>query len=223
MSTEVSERPPAPPARRGLVPVALLIGAALFIGLLVYGLAVEAPGTDIDASLAQGEATQAPAFELPLLSEARGPLPPGVQAAAEDGTLELAELRGTPVVLNFWASWCAPCRDEAPVLERSWRRARVDGVLFLGLNQQDLTGDARAFVEDLRVTYPSVRDGSDAVGRDWGVTALPETFFVSAAGEVVAHVVGGVTSEDQLRAGVEAARSGRPLDPLDGGDRRAIR
>jgi len=224
VGTEVTAaRPPQRSPRPRLGVVALVLGALAFVGLLGYGFLAEAPEDGIDASLARGEAAPAPPFELPLLAEPRAELPPAVERAAADDTLELAELRGTPVVLNFWASWCAPCRDEAPVLEESWRDARGEGILFLGLNQQDLTADARDFVRELGLTYPSVRAATDAVAREWGVTALPETFFVSADGEVVAHVVGGITSKEQLETAVVAARSGRPVDPLEGGDRRAVR
>jgi len=104
-----------------------------------------------------------------------------------------------PVVLNFWASWCPPCRSEVPELERAWQRARGQGTLFLGLSMQHVTGEAERFVEDLGLTYPNVRDKSDAVARDWGVAALPETFFLDRRGRVVAHVI--VRSRAPARGG----------------------
>jgi cytochrome c biogenesis protein CcmG/thiol:disulfide interchange protein DsbE len=122
------------------------------------------------------------------------------------------------VVLNFWASWCIPCREEAPTLERAWRRARAAGILFLGLNMQDFPEDARAFMREFDNTYLNVRDQSNGVARDWGVTGIPETFFITARGRVVGHVI-GVVSAAQLRHGIESARRGRPLGSLKGGDR----
>ncbi len=199
---------------------ALVLGALAFVGLLAYGLVSKSPGTDIDESLARGEASPAPGFALPPLTGG-SEQPPAVERAAADGSVELAELRGAPVVLNFWASWCAPCREEAPILEAAWRRERRDGVVFLGLNQQDLTADARDFAGELGMSYPSVRDESDSVGLEWGVTGLPETFFVSREGEVVGHAVGAVSDAD-LQQGIAAARAGRPIGPLTGGDRRSI-
>jgi cytochrome c biogenesis protein CcmG/thiol:disulfide interchange protein DsbE len=136
--------------------------------------------------------------------------------------VSLGQLRGTPVVLNFWASWCDPCRAEAPVLERAWARERARGVLFLGLNMQDITDDAHAFTRAARVTYPSVRDESNGVAHRWGVTGLPETFFLSAQGRVVGHVIGAV-SPGQLAAGIAAARAGRALGVESGGQRRKTR
>ena len=192
---------------------ALAVG--LFVALLAYGIATQSPDTDIDDRLRRGETAPAPSFELSVLERGQGP------AALADGRLALSELRGTPVVLNFWASWCPPCRTEAPVLEQSWRDNRND-VLFLGLNMQDLTGEARDYLADFGNTYPHVRDPSNDVARDWGVTGLPETFFLSSSGDVVGHVIGAASSE-QLRDGIAAATRGRVAGARQGGDRRPTR
>jgi cytochrome c biogenesis protein CcmG/thiol:disulfide interchange protein DsbE len=93
---------------------------------------------------------------------------------------------------------------------------------MLGLNMQDLTGDASDFMREFRISYPNVRDQSDDVAIDWGLAALPETFFIDARGRVVGHVIGAV-SGSQLRAGISAARSGQPIGARSGGDRRPTR
>jgi len=222
---EAKAAPPDRPARDWSVGrILVVIGLAAFVALLAYGVATKAPNDSIDERLAEGEAADAPGFELPVLQRGEpGPrLRPVVDRAAADGRVSLAELRGVPVVLNFWASWCPPCRTEAPVLERSWRRMRDQGVLLVGLDMQDLTSDARAFIREVGSTYPNVRDRSDAVARDWGVSGLPETFFLSADGKVVGHVI-GEASAAQMRAGVAAARSGTPAESRRGGERREVR
>lgn len=203
---------------------AVILTVGLFLALLVYGLINKAPNARIDESLAQAQAIEAPGLELPVLQQgALGPeLGASLRPALADDRISLEELRGRPVVLNFWASWCVPCQEEAPLLERAWREARPDGVLFLGLNMQDLTQDAGDFIREFDNTYPMVRDKSNGVARDWGVTGLPETFFVSPSGDVVGHVIGVVSSE-QLANGIAAARAGRPLGPIDGGARRPTR
>src|SRR5439155_26748966 len=129
--------------------------------------------------LARGAGGSPPRFELIVLQRgAVGPrLSRALATALADRRISLAELRGQPVVLNFWASWCPPCRTEAPRLQRAWVHARSQGTLFVGLNQQDLTGDARAFMLQYGITYPNIRDPSDDVARAWGLTGLPETFF----------------------------------------------
>jgi cytochrome c biogenesis protein CcmG, thiol:disulfide interchange protein DsbE len=223
------QAPPAPAARtatlRNAARGVVVVVALLFIGLLVYGVVTRAPKTGIDDDLAQSHAVTAPGFELAVLQRGElGPvLAPRLRGALADGRVSLGELRGTPVVLNFWASWCIPCRDEAPLLQRTWRRqARPAGVLFLGLDMQDLTGDARDFMHQFGIDYLNIRDPSNPVARRYEVTGVPETFFITARGQIVGHVV-GVTSPEQLRAGIAAARSGRIAGAQRGGDQKSVR
>jgi cytochrome c biogenesis protein CcmG/thiol:disulfide interchange protein DsbE len=225
-------RPPQPlftsharrrPAWRRPGPLAALALIAAFLGLLAYGLLSSAPSDEIDRELAQSRSAAAPGFELPLLERGSlGPLGPRLEAALSDGRLEARELRGLPFVLNFWASWCPPCRTEAPRLERTWRSVREREVLVLGLNMQDVRSDARAFIRELGLSYPNLRDPTDEVAREWGVAALPETFFVDRHGKVVGHVIGAI-SAGQLRDGIAAALTGRPGAARSGGERRPTR
>jgi len=216
------------PSRRNRVRMLLRALGVLtvvgFIALLVYELAAQAPDSTIDDALAQARATSAPGFELEVLQRGRQPasLEPAIDRAVGDGRVSLSELRGTPVVLNFWASWCEPCRVEAPVLERGWEQAQRQGVLFLGLDMQDVTGDAREFLREFGVSYLNVREGGKDTARRYGATGLPETYFISARGQVVSHVIGAL-SAGQLRAGVAAARNGRPAAASEGGDRQGTR
>jgi cytochrome c biogenesis protein CcmG, thiol:disulfide interchange protein DsbE len=194
--------------------------AAAFVTLLVYGVVAQAPDTGIDDTLARAEAPRAPGFELPVLHPGSlgNRLEPIADAAARDGRVALAELQGVPVVLNFWASWCIPCREEAPLLEREWQRARASGVLFVGLDMQDVTQDARDFLEEFQISYLNLRDKRKDVARRWGVTGIPETFFITPKGMIVGHVIGALT-QDQVRRGIAAARSGRVVGALSGGAR----
>ena len=207
--------------RRGLTrPAALLAIACVvaLLGLLAYGISSRAPNTAIDARLAQGRPAAAPDFKLQVLQAGSlgARLSRRLAPTLTRRELDLRALRGAPVVLNFWASWCPPCRTEAPLLEHSWRGAREHGVLFVGLNMQDVTTDARDFMRAYGVDFLNLRDPPGDQARRWGVTGLPETFFLSARGSVVGHVIGALSAQ-QLARGVALATSGRALAAQVGG------
>lgn len=109
------------------------------------------------------------------------------------GKVSLASYRGKPVVLNFWASWCEPCKSEAAVLERDWTSYRNRGVVFLGVDYHDLAPDARRFVTAHALTFPMLRDGSGKVTGSYGISQVPETYVLSRQGKVVAHLAGPIT------------------------------
>jgi len=201
--------------------VAFALAAGL-VGLLAYGLLARAPDTTIDDALANATPVPAPGFSLEALIARSRPANLAFARAQADDRVDLRELRGTPIVLNFWASWCVPCREEAPLLQRGWIRHANAGVLFLGLNMQDVRSDARTFVRTFKQTFPHVRDPTNATARRWGVSGIPETFFIGRDGRIVGHVIGVVTPQ-QLERGVADAIAGRAQNAALGGDRRPTR
>jgi len=207
-----------PARRRSWGRWAAVAVALLFVALLIYGIAAKGTSDEIDSALAEGRAPAAPEFTLEVLERGRLParLQEPVGAALADGKVSMSELRGTPVVLNLWASWCTPCREESPRLRQGWERLGPRGIAFLGLNIQDLREDARKFSAEFGLTYPSVRDARRGVADDYGATGIPETFFVDARGRVVGHVI-GVVSAGQLAAGIRAALSGEVAGTASGG------
>jgi cytochrome c biogenesis protein CcmG/thiol:disulfide interchange protein DsbE len=194
----VKDRPPRWDRRRTL---GAALGGAIVLGvvlLLVVGLTNQDVSTRIDHALAAGGRPSAPAFSLPVLVPGAGLGPPGRDVS-------LQSLAGRPVVLNFWASWCVPCGDEAAVLEAAWERYRPRGVLMLGLDTQDLKGDALAFVREHGTTYPSIREAGSRVRDAFGLTGVPETFLIDAQGRVALHIPGPISDIQQLTV---------PLDDL---------
>ena len=118
-----------------------------------------------------------------------GPAPLFTLATLGSGDdLSLVSLRGRPVVLNFWASWCEPCRDEAPSFAEA--ASEHSDVTFLGVNILDGRSEALAYVDEFAIPYSSVRDTSGRLSRLYGVTGVPETFFIDASGEIVGRYIG---------------------------------
>ncbi len=196
-ATGRTDRAGAPPSRPGRARWLLAGGVAVaLLGLLAmlgYGLARQqgVGGLAINATGQIGRVRpgSAPDFAIPLYD---GP------------TFRLSEQRGKVVVVNFWASWCPPCREEAPVLERAWRRYRDRQVVFVGLDLWDSEKDGRAFIRQFGITYPNGPDAKGVAAIDYGLTGLPETFFIRPDGTVARHWIGPLT-DAQINAFIEEA------------------
>ena len=174
--------------KRSAVPIAVAVLAAALVGLLVYGVVARKDDTSLDAAVQKGQRPQAPgsAVNLPTL----------------DGSTQrsLAQLRGRVVVLNFWASWCGPCEQEAPVLEKAQQRLAQNGGTVLGVTYKDDAGASRDFVRRYKLTYPSLRDDKLALAPKFGTTKLPETFILDKSGRVVALSRGEVSQTFLMQA-----------------------
>jgi thiol-disulfide isomerase/thioredoxin len=180
----------------------VVTGVVLLIALLVFGVVSKAPRTDIDERLGRGESAPAPGFELPVLR--RGSLGPrldtSLRSALADGRVALHELRGTPVVLNFWASWCGPCATEAPQIQ-AVSREYAGRTQVLGVAIQDRVANAKTFERDLGITYPSLFDPSVRIAaqfRGIAPAALPTTLVLDAEHRVAVRHFGAITA-DRLR------------------------
>ena len=108
--------------------------------------------------------------------------------------------KGQVSVVNFWASWCVPCADESGVLEGLWRRFGPQGLVVLGVDTQDLSGDARAFLRRHGVTYPSLRDGTDAAQQAYETTGVPETFLIDSGGRIAVPIRGPIVGREAAEA-----------------------
>ena len=172
--------------------VAVGLVALLFI-LLAWTLLTE-EGGNLAAAAARGERPQAPDFTLERLDR--------------EGELTLSSLEGKVVVLNVWASWCIPCKEEAPFLERMWQQNRKRGLVVIGLDAKDFRRDARRFVGRFGLTFPIVYDGPGDTLGGYGVTGFPETFVLDRQGKVLEAFAGAVNAEEdraRLRAAIEQA------------------
>jgi len=154
--------------------VALVAG---LLALLIWKVAHQVGNATIASEVHKGKDPAAPSFDLPRLG---------------GGSMASTSLLGKAQVVNFWASWCVPCRDEAPLLQHASRRYARQ-LVVLGIDHQDFAGDARGFVHHYGLTYPTVVDKNDKLYTKYGLTGVPETFCTDRSGRVVAHVPGAVT------------------------------
>lgn len=124
------------------------------------------------------------------------PAPVFALARFDDGQeMRLADFRGRVLVVNFWASWCIPCREEAPALEAMWRQFGPRGVTVVGVNIQDRRPDAARFIAETRPTYPNLVDATGATSIAYGIYGVPETFVIDREGRIRARHVGAVDAE----------------------------
>ena len=165
--------------------------ASVVAGVVLIGaLAVVAFGFTRDPSR----------IESPLI----GRTAPNFRLVSLDGTtIDLADLRGHPVVVNFWASWCIPCRDEAPLLTAAQQRYAPRNVAFLGIVYQDSAASAQTFVDRYAISYPSLLDPDGRTALDYGVYGIPETYFIASDGTIRDKQIGpldAVSLERQIGA-----------------------
>jgi thiol-disulfide isomerase/thioredoxin len=156
--------------------LAVFLAVLAVVGLLGFGLAVKS-GDRLEVG------DPVPETELPKLTSG--------------GAGSLADYRGRWVLINVWASWCGPCREESPALERFSQRHRAE-VTVLGIDTRDLTEDGRDFVDELEISYPQLRDGDGEYAEELGTTGVPESFLVDPAGELVAHYPGPFRDEEAI-------------------------
>lgn len=189
-----------------------LIPAAATRRRLLVASAVLLPALAVLALLAFGFTREPRYIESPMLGR---PAPVFTLALFDGRTLRLEDLRGQVVFLNFWASWCPPCRAEAPALEMTWQRVKDQGVMFLGISTQDEEDRARGFLDEFGITYPNGRDPGGRIAIDYGVWGLPETFFIGPDGRITYKHVGTLgpgliaAKLDEARRGVISAAQGR--------------
>lgn len=123
----------------------------------------------------------------------------------QGGSLTLSSLRGKPVMLNIWASWCLPCRVEMPAIQKVYQRLTDEGVVIVGLNatSQDSEADARLFAQEFGLTFPIALDRDGTASASYELMGLPSTYFIDDQGIVRDLVIGGPMSEGVMLAKLE--------------------
>jgi cytochrome c biogenesis protein CcmG/thiol:disulfide interchange protein DsbE len=181
--------------RRSLVASAVLLPAVAVLALLAFGFGRE------------------PRYiESPMLGR---PAPSFSLVLFDGRTLRLEDLRGRVVFLNFWASWCPPCRAEAPALEAAWQRTRDHGSVFVGISTPDEDERARAFLDEFGITYPNGRDAGGRIAIDYGVWGLPEAFLIGPDRRITYKHIGTLGAAliaaklDEARRGIVSIAQGR--------------
>ena len=187
-----------PPRSTWIVRLGLLAPVVILLGLLGWALERHQATLAVGAALARGEAPPVPAVTL---------------VALEGPPVSLAGLRGHPFILNFWASWCIPCREEAPLLETLWEEFRPQGLMVIGIDTQDLEAPARAFLKEFHIAYPTLRDPDGSVARIFGTTGVPETFFIGKDGRIRGKFPGAEARDDVWRAAALALLAGHAHVP----------
>jgi cytochrome c biogenesis protein CcmG, thiol:disulfide interchange protein DsbE len=149
------------------------IAAAALVGLLAYGLTTTGTDTTLDDAMARGERVAPPATDaLPKLGGG--------------GEASLADYKGKVVLVNVWASWCEPCRDELPLIQKAHKTLSARGGTVLGIDVKENSGAALKAVDEFGLTFPNLRDRDGSFVRKWGQTGYPENFVIDRQGRVAA-------------------------------------
>jgi len=173
------------PARRRVPAFAIVLGiGVLFLGGLLSLMLIKPPQKSLCDEAA-------PEWSIGLFPEYRG--------GSQSDTLSLADLRGKGVVLNFWASWCKPCEEEAAALEAAWRKYKDQGIVFVGVDYLDQDPAAKRYLEKFDITYPNGPDLASKVSKRYTIRGVPETFFIDPQGKIVGcRKIGPFVSSDEL-------------------------
>ena len=164
------------------------------------------------ALLAFGFTRDARYITSPLIAKSATPF---TITLFDGGKLTLNDLRGKAVFLNFWASWCPPCRAEAKDLEAAWQRVKDKNMVFLGVALQDTDQNSLEFLKEFNVTYPNGKDDFGKIAVDYGTWGIPESFFIDPHGRITYKHVGGiraalvVTKLDEAAKGIVSAQEGK--------------
>jgi thiol-disulfide isomerase/thioredoxin len=190
---------PSPPESSGRNPLALVVVAVIAATMLYFGFHM-AQRSRADAPAILGKSTPAPDFTLERL---------------DGGSMKLSDLRGKAVLLNFWATWCGPCKIETPWLVELQNQYGSEGLQVVGVAMDDSGKDEIAkFTKDMGVNYP-VLLGKEAVGDEYGgVPALPETFFIGRDGKIVDRIIGlkgRAEIEDSIKKALATQPSSAPM------------
>ena len=186
------------PSPRVIVAGSIGVVIAAMVALLAVGLLNKEPVTGRSGITRVGRPAEE--FTLPLFG---------------GGQLVFSQHLGRPIVINFWASWCSPCRVEAELLEAAWRLYQDTDVLFIGVNIQDSEEDGIAYLAEFDITYPNGQDVDGKVTVDYGVIGLPVTFFIARDGTVQRRWVGAIREGDLLARVNELVAGGPATTGLD--------
>jgi cytochrome c biogenesis protein CcmG, thiol:disulfide interchange protein DsbE len=145
--------------------------------------------------LLAGIAAIAVVFAVQLARQTRGPIESGraphfVVTTFDGQTIDLDALRGQVVLVNFWAEWCVPCREEAPHLQAVWEKYRERDVVMIGIAWSDIDSNSLRFIEEFGLTYPNAPDLGTRIGDDYAITGVPETYIIDQQGQVVERLIG---------------------------------
>jgi peroxiredoxin len=191
-----SSVPPEGPARRARAKSLAALAVAIIVAVGVIASAFALSGDDEPAS------REVPTDSATTrgVAEAGDAAPDFTLTTLDGGTVRLSELRGQPVIVNFWASWCQPCRKEFPVLADALAEHEADELAVVGVTYRDIESDSRAFVEEMDAIWPQGVDGDGAVAETYGVRAIPLTFFIAADGRITDRIFGGVSASEMDEA-----------------------